>query len=438
MASHRTLGIDFGTSNCTAFAPNADGRIVPIPLEGDEVLLPTVLFATRGEDGEPAPGGERTFLSVARGGQVLFGARALQAYIADPLGGTLVRSPKAFLGSDLPEGYVPAFAEAISRIVLHIRERAEAFIGAGFTQAVVGRPVHYNGVLGEKGDRQAIAIMETALRAAGFSQWSFVAEPVAACLAFEQALQQETIVLVVDVGGGTTDCAVVRARPAAAATGSRDADVLGFSGDRVGGTDFDQSLAWSAFMPLFGRGMATKQGRPLPNGVLADAVSTRSLPAQLRFRSAGAQIAEMLRSVDDTVPLQRLAALHREQNQHRLVRSAELAKIALSTHEALTADLQYVEPGLLAPVDRAGYEDACRTSLDKIEQLVDEAKRSAGVVPDVVFVTGGMGMSPAVQARLRRVLGAAVTVEQTSALTSVGAGLGIVAAQRDAGRTWFA
>src|SRR5690606_30922628 len=112
---------------------------------------------------------------------------------------------------------------------------------------------------------------ETALRAAGFAEWSFVAEPVAACLAFERALPRETVVLVVDVGGGTTDCAVVRARPGAAQQGGRDDDVLGFSGDRVGGTDFDQSLAWAAFMPLFGRGMTTKQGRPLPNGVLADA-----------------------------------------------------------------------------------------------------------------------------------------------------------------------
>jgi hypothetical chaperone protein len=372
------------------------------------------------------------------GGVALFGTPALQAYIADPFSGTLVRSPKAFLGSDLPPGYVPAFTEVIARIIVHIKERAEAFTGATFSRAVIGRPVHYNGVLGEAGDRQALDMMEAAVRAAGFSQWSFVAEPVAACLKFEQTLARETIVLVVDVGGGTTDCAMVRARPQGTARGGRNQDVLGFSGDRVGGTDFDQGLAWSAFMPLFGRGMLTRQGRPLPNGVLADAVSTRSVPAQLRFRGAGPQIAEMLRSVDDTAPLQRLATLHRDQNQHRLVRSAELAKIGLSEAPACSADLHYVEDKLSVAVDRQGYEDACRASLDKIEQLVAEARQAAGVAPDLVFVTGGMGMSPPVQARLRRVLGASVPVEKTGALTSVGAGLGIVAAQLDAGRDWFA
>ena len=437
MSLSRTLGIDFGTSNCTAYAQDAQGRVVPVPLEGDETLLPTVAFASWGEDDDHRPAADRTFLSAARRGTVLFGTPALQAYIADPLAGTLVRSPKAFLGSDLPPGYVPVFTDVIARILVHIRQRAEAFTGASFTRAVVGRPVHYNGVLGARGDQQAIAMMEVALQAAGFAEWSFVAEPVAACLKFEQALEQETVVLVVDVGGGTTDCAVVRARPAGSTRQSRAQDVLGFSGDRVGGTDFDQSLAWGAFMPLFGRGLSTKDGRPLPHGVLADAVSTRSMPAQLRFRAAGREIADLLRSVDDTVPLERLARLHRDQNQHRLVRSAELAKIGLSDAQACEADLHYVEAGLAVTVQRALYEDACRPSLDKIEQLVVEARQAAGVEPKQVFVTGGMGMSPPVQARLRRVLGADVPVEKTGALTSVGAGLGIVAAQLDAGHDWF-
>jgi len=437
MSLSRTLGIDFGTSNCTAYAQDAQGRVVPVPLEGDETLLPTVAFASWGEDDDHRPAADRTFLSAARRGTVLFGTPALQAYIADPLAGTLVRSPKAFLGSDLPPGYVPVFTDVIARILVHIRQRAEAFTGATFTRAVVGRPVHYNGVLGARGDQQAIAMMEAALQAAGFAEWSFVAEPVAACLKFEQALEQETVVLVVDVGGGTTDCAVVRARPAGSTRQSRAEDVLGFSGDRVGGTDFDQSLAWGAFMPLFGRGLSTKDGRPLPHGVLADAVSTRSMPAQLRFRAAGREIADLLRSVDDTVPLERLARLHRDQNQHRLVRSAELAKIGLSDAQACEADLHYVEAGLAVTVPRALYEDACRPSLDKIEQLVVEARQAAGVEPKQVFVTGGMGMSPPVQARLRRVLGSDVPVEKTGALTSVGAGLGIVAAQLDAGHDWF-
>ncbi|QJW84138.1 Hsp70 family protein [Ramlibacter terrae] len=291
MSLSRTLGIDFGTSNCTAYAQDAQGRVVPVPLEGDETLLPTVAFASWGEDADHRPTADQTFLTAARRGTVLFGTPALQAYIADPLAGTLVRSPKAFLGSDLPSGYVPVFTDVIARILVHIKQRAEDFTGGAFTRAVVGRPVHYNGVLGARGDDQAIAMMEAALQAAGFAEWSFVAEPVAACLKFEQTLEKETVVLVVDVGGGTTDCAVVRARPAGSTKRSRAGDVLGFSGDRVGGTDFDQSLAWSAFMPLFGRGMATKDGRPLPHGVLADAVSTRSVPAQLRFRAAGREIA---------------------------------------------------------------------------------------------------------------------------------------------------
>ena len=41
------LGLDFGTSNCVACAPAASGEIAFVPLEGESILLPTVLFVNR-------------------------------------------------------------------------------------------------------------------------------------------------------------------------------------------------------------------------------------------------------------------------------------------------------------------------------------------------------------------------------------------------------
>jgi molecular chaperone DnaK (HSP70) len=41
------LGLDFGTSNCVACAPDDTGAITFVPLEGDSTLLPTVLFVNR-------------------------------------------------------------------------------------------------------------------------------------------------------------------------------------------------------------------------------------------------------------------------------------------------------------------------------------------------------------------------------------------------------
>jgi hypothetical protein len=49
MISDATLAIDFGTSNCTAFMPIRPGLAAPIPLEGEEFVLPSLVFTTRHE-----------------------------------------------------------------------------------------------------------------------------------------------------------------------------------------------------------------------------------------------------------------------------------------------------------------------------------------------------------------------------------------------------
>ena len=41
------LGVDFGTSNCVASAEDKNGEIEFVPLEGDNCILPTVLFVPR-------------------------------------------------------------------------------------------------------------------------------------------------------------------------------------------------------------------------------------------------------------------------------------------------------------------------------------------------------------------------------------------------------
>jgi hypothetical chaperone protein len=95
--------------------------------------------------------------------------------------------------------------------------------------------------------------MKHAASRAGFKDIRFELEPLAAAYKYESTITKNQTILVIDVGGGTTDCVMIRIDPNHVNNPNRETDVLGVSGDRVGGTDFDEKLAWHALMPEFGK-----------------------------------------------------------------------------------------------------------------------------------------------------------------------------------------
>ncbi|MCI4175527.1 Hsp70 family protein, partial [Dickeya dianthicola] len=94
------------------------------------------------------------------------------------------------------------FEDLVCTMMLHIRRQAEQQLDQPIEQAVIGRPINFQGMGGEESNRQAQGILERAAQRAGFRQVAFQFEPVAAGLDFEATLQQEKRVLVVDIGGG--------------------------------------------------------------------------------------------------------------------------------------------------------------------------------------------------------------------------------------------
>jgi hypothetical chaperone protein len=467
------LGIDFGTSNCSAYLATDMGKVEPIPLHGDTLLMPSVIFSTRREiavrqikvnefkrrlkslkaqqahsnkEGgdnlsdaelrvsiekamrrEAAEEADRkywdqTFFSSASDGQaIIFGEPALTAYISDPLSGTLVRSPKSFLGSNLESLHLKHFENVISEMLRHIRAKAEAHAGFPITSAVIGRPVNYQGMAG---NNQALEIMANSAKRAGFENIEFMVEPMAAAMEFEKTLVRETLVLVVDVGGGTTDCALVRLGPDLAGNAERANDILGFSGDRIGGTDFDQALAWRSFMPQLGKDSMLRLGRPVPHNLLMDAISTRDLPAQLRFRKSKHEIERWIEDSVEPCLLSRFLTLQKGQLQHRLINSAELAKIKLSEQNSCTVPLSYLEDGMQVPITMDDFEAATVGCLGKIGRIITDALSRAKQKPDLVFVTGGMASSPALRHYLNAMLDGVAPIMTGDMLGSVGKGLG--------------
>ena len=414
------LAIDFGTSNCTACVADGKGNIVQIALEGDALLLPSVIFSTR----------QLTDLadsSRLEREQILFGTQALHAYFNDPTGGTLIRSPKSFLGSTIDARAQAYFGTAIQNILGHIKKQAESQVGVAVSRVILGRPVNFQGSQIHDGNGQALSIMIQAAQELGFTDIQFLMEPVAAALEFESTLVEETTVLIVDIGGGTTDCAILKASPARHLEFNREADIVAQTGDRIGGTDFDQALALKLYLPLLGKDEINLKNQPIPQRIHMDAIATRDVPAQSRFIKSEDKIKTLMTEVANPTLLKRLLFVQQNKLQHRLINCAETAKIELSGTATHTTSLEFIEKNLLKDLTRQDFCESTERQIAKICSIVRETIDQSDTKPEAVFLTGGMSNSPVVRDRIAQMLDAGVKIQSGDSLCSVGRGLGIYA-----------
>ena len=394
-------GIDFGTSS-SSLGIWQDGRPVLVPLDGDSVRLASVLHTAR-----TGPRGREVLTleqAIAAGHATVFGEEAIQSQIEDPLLGFFVKSPKTFLGAELKRSQLQLFTDIVTRMLAHIREQAEARLGSAFDRVVLGRPVNFHGTRGDVGNAQAMGVLTTAARAAGFRDVDFLLEPIAAALDYERTIDRDQVVLVLDAGGGTTDCSVVRVGPSFRDMAVRDSSVLGNTGTRVGGIDIDIKLALRKVMPLLGLDSLLASGRPVPNDVYWKAAAINDVTAQAEFyaKKTATEIDRLQREAAEPALIERLRTLHDGRLTYRINRSAELAKIGLTDHDPVEVDLHYLEPGLGARVSQADLAAAIDRELTVFVALMREAEAQAQVRPDVVYVTGGTARSPLVERFLRR------------------------------------
>ncbi|ALR77337.1 molecular chaperone [[Enterobacter] lignolyticus] len=417
------IGFDYGTANCSV-AVMRNGAPQLLKLENGSTLLPSMLCApTREAVSEwlyrhhdvPANGDEneallRRALKFNReedidvlDNSVQFGLSSLQHYIDDPEEVYFVKSPKSFLGaSGLKPQQVALFEDLVCAMMLHIKQQAEAQLPQSITQAVIGRPINFQGLGGDEANAQAQGILARAAGRAGFRDVIFQYEPVAAGLDFEATLSAEKRVLVVDIGGGTTDCSLLLMGPQWRARRDRQESLLGHSGCRVGGNDLDIALAFKCLMPLLGMGGETEKGIALPVLPWWNAVAINDVPAQTDFYSSanGRLLRDLVRDARDAEKVALLLKVWQQRLSYRLVRSAEESKIALSGQTTCSAALPFISDSLAAAINQDGLEAALNQPLARILEQVQLALDNGRETPDVIYLTGGSARSPLIKKAL--------------------------------------
>ncbi len=393
MSRSPVLGIDFGTSNSAAALVDASGQLHTIALEGTRTAMPTALYFSS-EDGH-----------------LSFGTKAMQDYLSDVQDGVgagrLMRAIKSLLGSALIDeqtvvnGQAMSFFDVVVLFFAELKRRAEAQLGYPVSATMLGRPVHFVDDSPQR-DALAQATLQRAALAAGFERVAFELEPIAAAFDFERRIQTPTQVLVVDIGGGTSDFTVIQLRPGQPEVQDRSADILATGGIHLGGTDFDRLLDLGCVMPLLGYGQRTPNGRELPNRIFYE-LATWHLVHHASSRKSLAEARGLWRDYTDQAQHQRLLHVLTERLGHHLLAVVEAAKIACSESQHsqpinLTSLHLPSATAARAELSPATLHDLLRTQLAAITACARQCVADAGLAhPTTLYLTGGSSaLSPLV------------------------------------------
>lgn len=409
-------GVDFGTSNSTV-GWSRPGQSALLALEEGKATLPSAIFF-HDEDAE-----------------VSYGRAAISDYLAG-YDGRLMRSMKSLLGSSMIDGHTEVqgrslpFRTLLTRFIAELKLRAEQAAGRDFTSVVLGRPVFF--VDDSPGaDQTAQDTLGEIARSVGFTDIEFQFEPLAAAFDYESQITREELVLVIDIGGGTSDFSLIRLGPERAAKADRREDILAHGGVHIGGVDFDKQLSLARVMPLLGLGSQLRSGKDVPSTQYANLACWHTINQAYTKKSAD-HFAYIRAEACDRTKIDLLLNLVKERSGHWLALQVEEAKIALSEAPETRIDLARIAADLSVDVTRPQFDDAVGRLIEKVEVTVAALLRDAGVAPDAidtVFFTGGSSRVPRLRESVSALVPGARSVEG-DLFGSIGAGLALDAVRK--------
>ena len=413
----RSMQHTVGSSAIAGYLGDNVGRVVRLR----KVDLGTIAMTVNASDGSSAPG-------HAEGDAVEVAVRVRGDHDAE-LPGRLFRGLKSYLGIRAQERFKVFHRQfrtvaLVTLILTEIRKRIAAAGHKVGGTLHVGRPVRFVG----GGDANAIATarLTEACRHAGFNDFAFYPEPVAASLGYLHAHRQAApqaaaparrgllaaaraaqqagaeVLLTFDFGGGTLDLCLLECR-------GDEFQVLGTEGLPLGGNHVDQLIIKRLVFPELGEGAPIKSARHLraPDTVFpfyryADYLLNWQMAYMMNQPDLMETLFNALRSgPDQQRKLGRLWRLIRGNSAYALLNATERAKARLAQADRAAICLPEVE--LDVELDRAKLELILQPVVAEIDAVVAALLERTGVAPEQVHrvvCTGGSSQLLPVQARL--------------------------------------
>jgi hypothetical chaperone protein len=394
------FAVDFGTSN-SLLAAAAPGRVfAPAPIDPsaeDPTVLRSVLYFAPGEQA--------------------FGIQAVKRLVANGFEGRLIRSIKRHLpsrsfSSTRVGQRTVSLEELVGTLLRVMRERACVHFDCDVTRALLGRPARFSN--DDADDQLAESRLRAAAELAGFREVAFCPEPVAAAYDFASDLREPKLVLVIDLGGGTSDFTLVRMR----ADGFSPEDVLAVGGIAIAGDALDGALVRAVVADELGARAPYRV--PFGGNVLtmpSDLIDLLCSPADLtlldrpkilrRLREMRRGLIE--RDADDR-KLEKFEVIVEDGVGFELYEAVERIKRRLSDEPHAQLSLAYPGAEIERDTTQTELALAAQKPLARILDALDETLALGGVRAEqveIVCLTGGTARMPLIQRALRERLSTA-------------------------------
>ena len=355
----KTIGIDLGTTNsCMAVLEGSEPTVIP-NAEGGRTTPSVVAF---GRDGQRLVGAPAKRQQVTNPQNTIFSIKRFMGRKFDEVSEEMKIVPyEVVKGANddarvTAEGTEYAPPEISAMILQKLKADAEAYLGESVTDAVVTVPAYFNNA-----QREAT---KDAGKIAGLNVLRIINEPTAAALAYGLDKDgADQAILVFDLGGGTFDVSVLELGDDG--SGGRVFEVKSTNGDNhLGGDNFDKAVVdW--------------------------------MIAEFK-RDQGIDLGQ------DPMALQ------------RLYEAGEKAKVELSSTMTTQINLPFITATPEGPkhldlqLTRAKLDELTHDLLERTvaptKQALSDAGLDASAIDHVVLV-GGMTRMPAVQAKVKELIG---------------------------------
>jgi len=388
--SNSILAIDFGTSHSLVGAFHENKKIEAITLEPN--LAESNLM--------------RSLIYFPHADECYYGSEALSKYTEFEMQGRLFRSFKSHLPNKnyigtIIDNRILTLESMIGIFLLELKKRAEHQLGVVIEKAILGRPARYS--MDPVADEFALHRMKKAAEFAGFKEFKFVPEPIAAALDFKSQIANDKLILIGDFGGGTSDFTIMKVTQ----NEFKKDDVLAVEGCPLAGDVLDSLFMQNRLNTNFGANV--KYRLPFSNNILkmpTPIMDRLNKPAQivhLKEKETYEFIKEIKKSTlstSDKDKIDRLFILIEDQQIFSFFEEIEKNKKLLSFNTKVEFNFQYPDLETEDTFTTIEFEQWAHAFKTEIFQALERCFKMAGVLKseiDHVFLTGGTAHVPFIQ-----------------------------------------